>query len=279
MEILQEDNRRKKEKYSWAYAAEEQAKQNRLRLEQSRRQLLIEAGGYVPNDGLLPARKRIEPPTHRLALTLPEDEDQGMKRIEGGRGEQKQIQSSVTTTPQDKGVGTNTSLVVRNTEQAKTDNTTAIIRRAPELDALDITDTQLAIPNALPEGSLDPEHDDQSELVEIVLDPSSHLARALAEVGLPETAIITRQGELVPSREFASGAGEGLGRGEADRRLREAKEKEVMGELKDNREKIVPTWGYKVSHFTFVSTPSRSYSKHCFVYRREMPSCLVQMPM
>ncbi|KAJ9107405.1 hypothetical protein QFC21_000855 [Naganishia friedmannii] len=245
MEILQEDNRRKKEKYSWAYAAEEQAKQNRLRLEQSRRQLLIEAGGYVPNDGLLPVRKRIDPPTHRLALTLPGNEERGTKQVEEGKGEPKAIHPSVETPSQDKGASTNTSLVVSDTNRVNPDDTTALIRRAPELDAPDITHTQLVIPNALPEGSLVPEHDGQNELVEIVLDPSSHLARALAEVGLPETAIVTRQGELVPSREFASGAGEGLGRGEADRRLREAKEKEVMGELKDDREKVVPTWGYK----------------------------------
>lgn len=280
MEILQEENRRKKEKYSWAYAAEEQAKQNRLRLEQSRRQLLIEAGGYVPNDGLLPVRKRIEPPTHRLALTLPENEEKSTNRIEGGKSEKKAIQSAVQTISQDKGGSTNTSLVVSDTENAEIDDTTAIVRRAPELDAPDITNTQLVIPNALPEGPPVPNIDDQNELVEIVLDPSSHLARALAEVGLPETAIVTRKGELVPTREFASGAGEGLGRGEADRRSREAKEKEVMGDLKDDREKLVPTWGYKVRLLTrcaeVLSFLSRAFS---FVFRQGMPLCLARMPM
>ncbi|KAJ9104347.1 hypothetical protein QFC19_003989 [Naganishia cerealis] len=246
MEILQDENRQKKEKYSWAYAAEEQAKQNRLRLEQSRRQLLIEAGGYVPDDGLLPVRKRIEPPTHRLALTLPKIEEQDQKQIEGGKGKQKAIQSDADTGSTDKGDDdTNTSLVVSNTEGATTSDIRSLVRRAPECDVPNIANTQLVIPNALPEGSLPPVRDDQSELVEIVLDPSTHLARALAEAGLPETAIVTRQGELVPSREVASGAGDGLGRGEADRMQREAIEKQVMGELKDDREKLVPTWGYK----------------------------------
>lgn len=246
MDILQEENRVKRERYAWAYAAEEKANQSRLRLEQSRRQLLIQAGGYVPDDGLLPVRKAIEPPTHRLALTLPKEgeneepsEDKGKtKAIEAGPSAKQT--GGTQTQP-------STALIVSGSNESSA-NDMALVRHAPELNAPDVSEMQLAIPNALPSSAISPTNkEDDNGTVEIVLDPSSHLARALAEVGLPETAIVTRQGDLVPSREIASGGGDGVGRrGEVDRLAREAKENEVMGELKDTREIIVPTWGYKV---------------------------------
>mgnify|MGYP002718960778 CR=1 FL=1 len=246
MNILQEENRAKREKYAWAYAAEEKAKQSRLRLEQSRRQLLIKAGGYVPDDGLLPVKKAIEPPNHRLALTLPKEAENECSS--GEKGKKKAIEADPSA-KQNAGIQADSGrdLIIRSPKRASTDDA-ALIRHAPDLNAPDISEMQLVIPNALPSGitaSTDKEEDD--ETLEIVLDPSSHLARALAEVGLPETAIVTRQGDLVPSREIASGSGDAVGkRGEVDRLAREAKESEVMGELKDDREIIVPTWGYKV---------------------------------
>lgn len=246
MDILQEENRVKREKHAWAYAAEEKAKQSRLRLEQSRRQLLIQAGGYVPDDGLLPVKQAIEPPTHRLALTLPKEGENREGAEE--KGKSKAIEAGPSMKPTD-GPQTepSTALVIGKSEGSSAKDK-ALVRRAPELNAPDISEMQLAIPNALPSGVRESTNkEDDNGTVEIVLDPSSHLARALAEVGLPETAIVTRQGDLVPSREIASGGGDGVGRrGEVDRLAREAKENEVMGELKDNREIIVPTWGYKV---------------------------------
>jgi hypothetical protein len=247
MDILQAENRAKREKYAWAYAAEEKAKQSRLRLEQSRRQLLIQAGGYVPDDGLIPVRKAIEPPTHRLALTLPREEE--ITETSDQKGKAKAIEAgpsgkqAVEDRPE---IGT--ALIIGSPKQSSADDV-ALVHHAPDLNAPDISDMQLAIPNALPSGAIPATNEENDNgTVEIMLDPSSHLARALAEVGLPETAIVTRQGDLVPSRDIASSGGDGLGRrGEVDRLAREAKESEVMGELKDSREIIVPTWGYKVS--------------------------------
>jgi protein DGCR14 len=234
MDILQHENRLKREKYAWAYAAETKAKQDRLRLEQSRRQLLIENGGYVPDDGLVVKRKAIEPPTHRLALVAPKEgssDDQGkQKAIEGPETDQVEGTSE-----------TSDALVQRNDT---TQDDRSLVRHAPSLNAPDISETQLAIPNALPV-AMTPANDPTDEgPVEIALDPSSHLARALANAGLPETAIVTRQGDLVPGREIASGSGV---EGDAERKEREEREKRVMGELKDTRETLVPTWGYKVS--------------------------------
>lgn len=262
MDILQEENRVKREKYAWAYVAEEKAKQSRLRLEQSRRQLLIQAGGYVPDDGLIPVKKAIEPPTHRLALTLPKEGEDSEALAE--KGEKKAIEAGPSRTEaKGKQAEASNALTISSPKQSSADNG-FMIRHAPDLNAPDVSEMQLAIPNALPSGAIPATNEeDENGTIEIMLNPASHLARALAEVGLPETAIVTRQGDLVPSREIASGGGDALGRrGEVDRLAREAKENEVMGELKDSREIIVPTWGYKVSTVAFLSAGTTKQPLH-----------------
>lgn len=262
MDILQHENQLKREKYAWAYAAEAKAKEDRLRLEQGRRQLLIENGGYVPDDGLVVQRKAVEAPTHRLALLAPKEgssEDNGQpKAIEGPERDAKDDKTAA-----------NDALMRR--EDAAEDGR-SLIRRAPELNAPDISDTQLAVPNALAiASSATSVNADSNKAVEIPLDPSSHLARALANAGLPETALVTRQGDLVPGREIASGSGAA---GEVERKEREEREKRVMGDLKDERETLVPTWGYKVSRRRGMACLSRS--PHC--RRRGTPSCSAQTP-
>lgn len=234
MDILHHENRLKREKYAWAYAAEARAKGDRLRAEQGRRRLLIEAGGFVPDDGLVTGSKAMAPPTHRLALK-PVEEGSGARAIEVGPAGEREDEKAESSN----------SLVRRDDEAEDR----ALVRRAPGLNVPDISSTQLTIPNALPADPttpIDTDDDGNSTLHEIPLDPASHLARALAQVGLPETAIVTRKGELVPAREVASGSGDGLGRGEADRQEREERERRVMGDEKDMRETLVPTWGYKV---------------------------------
>lgn len=199
---------------------------------------MIEAGGYVPDDGLIRERKAVEPPMPRLAVMPGEggsSEGKGERRaIEAGPGDGEGM------------VNTSDALVKRDTDSSEG----ALVRRAPALNAPDISETQLTIPNALPEDTTTSTDADADKLHEIPLDPGSHLARALAHAGLPETAIVTRQGTLVPQREVASGAGDGLGRGDADRKEREELERRVMGEERDERGTLVPTWGYKVSPST-----------------------------
>jgi protein DGCR14 len=206
---------------------------------------LIDAGGYIPDDGVIRERKTIEPPTHRLAV-MPDkggsSEGKGERRaIEAGPREEEEMVISID------------ALVRRDTDSSEG----ALVRRAPALNAPDISQTQLTIPNALPEETTANTDVDANTLHEIPLDPASHLARALAHAGLPETAIVTRQGTLVPQREVASGAGDGLGRGDADRKEREELERRVMGEERDERGTLVPTWGYKVGPTTSFSARRR----------------------
>jgi hypothetical protein len=57
----------------------------------------------------------------------------------------------------------------------------------------------------------------------------------------------TSTGQIIPVREVASGS-EGLRRGDEIAERREAVERQVMADDKDGREKVVPTWGFKVRH-------------------------------
>lgn len=158
-------------------------------------------------------------------------------------------------------------------------NTVAMIRPAPSLNAPDVSEQQLVIPNALPTAALRPPSP-KDTLTELPLPEDSHLARALNEAGLPETALMNKEGQLVPARMLASGSGDGLGRGELERRRREVIEKAVMAEEKDSRERTVPTWAYRVSRSqVFGPRAYRLIAPWRFWYRRETHSCSDPMPM
>ncbi|ORY31313.1 nuclear protein DGCR14 [Naematelia encephala] len=100
--------------------------------------------------------------------------------------------------------------------------------------------------------------------------PSDHpLNRALASAGLPTTALISLGDRaIVPHREVTSGAGEGRGRGENDRVIRDLTERSVMG----NEEKEVVSlggsgadqWGYKtMNNLMFpADANTKSYPDH-----------------
>jgi protein DGCR14 len=84
--------------------------------------------------------------------------------------------------------------------------------------------------------------------------PEGHpLQRALAEAGLPATALVSAEdGAIVPHREFSSGEGDGRGRGETDRVHRGDIEKQIMGEEESREISLggsgVDQWPYKVGH-------------------------------
>jgi protein DGCR14 len=83
--------------------------------------------------------------------------------------------------------------------------------------------------------------------------PEGHpLQRALAEAGLPSTALISvDDGAIVPHREFTAGEGDGRGRGDADRTRQDQLERSVMGEEESNAISLggsgVDQWSFKVS--------------------------------
>jgi protein DGCR14 len=272
LEILTEDNARRKEKYSWAFEAETKAKENRLQLEQGRRRLLIEHGGYIPtDDGLLrltlgdEAEKTIRenknkelvagPNGKLLLIQAKQDEKENERKSIKG----KEPETSTALTKVDKGKRRATAdeededevlamiLGDSSGDGQPSSSNTALIRAAPQMNAPDISEQQLVIPNALPRAiDLPPDPFPQETLLELPLPGDSHLARALNHAGLPETALINKDGQLVPARDVASGSGNGLGRGFDEKARRELIEKEVMGDEKDERSRAVPTWAYRV---------------------------------
>lgn len=97
-------------------------------------------------------------------------------------------------------------------------------------------------------------------LSEIPLPPKHPLAEALADAGLPPTALISStDGKIVPHHEAASGAltshGGDRGRGDDERKEREMRERQVLGEEKAETLSAagsgVDMWKYKVGPFLF----------------------------
>jgi len=82
--------------------------------------------------------------------------------------------------------------------------------------------------------------------------PEGHpLQRALAEAGLPSTALISvEDGAIVPHREFTAGEGDGRGRGDSDRIRQDQLEKSVLGEEESNAISLggsgADQWPFKV---------------------------------
>jgi hypothetical protein len=237
---------------------------------------LIEHGGYVPTDDGL------------LRLTLGEEAQEVVKKrkkelVQGPDGKVLMIESSSNSLTDDEskektglleeGSGKQALIKVdkgkgraqedvddeeevmalvlsgANDDNARSADSVALIRPAPSLNAPDISDQQLVIPNALPLAQTlqSDSPQDKDALTELPLPADSHLARALNEAGLPETAMMNQDGQLVPARDLANGSGDGLGRGEMERKKRELIEKAVMADEKDSRERTVPTWAYRVS--------------------------------
>lgn len=265
LRLLREENAARRERHQWAYDAEQKHEARRLKIEQARRRRLIEAGGHVAeDDGLMGAgKKRVMPPRHPLAIeasadggALSDDAQDDRATLAIGNG-----------TPRDDGAsrdeqrgGDRLQAAAETMEQGHSLQVATRSEASKEHQLTKIDASVTTIANALPRAPLATAADDEDDnraLVEFALRPDSHLALALAEAGLPSTAFAARldaessttsgQVVVVPAREVASGAGDGLGRGEEERQRREMIEAEVWADQKETREAIVPDWKFKVS--------------------------------
>lgn len=238
---------------------------------------MIEHGGYVPtDDGLLrltlgeeakeAVKKRkkelVQGPDGKVLMiesSSNSSADDGLKKEKPGLLEEGSDKQALIKVDKGKGRAQEDAndehevmaLVLSgdNDDTPRSADSVALIRPAPSLNAPDISDQQLVIPNALPSAQIlqNEPAKDKDALTELPLPADSHLARALNEAGLPETAMMNQDGQLVPARDLANGSGDGLGRGELERKKRELIEKAVMADEKDSRERTVPTWAYRVS--------------------------------
>ncbi|WWC92434.1 uncharacterized protein L201_007392 [Kwoniella dendrophila CBS 6074] len=103
----------------------------------------------------------------------------------------------------------------------------------------------------------------QSKLAEITLPPKHPLTQALSEAGLPGTALIsTEDGQIVPHREGASGGYDGRGRGDEEKALRLKAENAVMGDGESNSISLAGSgadqWGYKTRNNLMFPADSNS---------------------
>lgn len=243
-----------------------------MRLEQDRRRLLIEHGGYVPtDDGLL----RI---TTGKEAEAREQTRQQRRLIQEADGKVLMIDSKPTNVPEykeaeaEETASSSKQLTIKGKAKAiqaqseplqqklaltivdhthEHSNGPSLVRTAPALDAPDITSQQLVIPNALPQAALEtPSSNTQSrpgELLELNLPKDTPLARALKQAGLPETALVDQKGQVVFAKDMIAAGVTGGTEQEARIKMRAQIEAEVMGSQDDTREKVVPMWAYKVS--------------------------------
>ncbi len=237
LEILHEENRARRERFSWAFEAENIARDGRLRLEQVRRKGLIEAGGHEIEDGLMPI-KVIENGPRTLAIKGVAARD-GREQVTLAIDDGAKVDKGKSRAMEDD--DENSSPPTEDSRAIVTTSSQALVQATSH----DYTSSQLVIANTLPTAPPPRPPSPTSDIHEVPLSPSLPLARALNEAGLPETAMTTSSGQIIPVREVASGS-EGFRRGKEVAERREEVERQVMADEKDEREKVVPTWGYKV---------------------------------
>ncbi|ADV25421.1 Conserved hypothetical protein [Cryptococcus gattii WM276] len=198
VQILDEENRRRREeKFGWAFEAERKAEARRIEGEVKRKMIL---------DTATSGRWRVDANGRRLIGGLAEG---GRDRADGEAWGLKMIQPKPETEEPD---------AIHPTSPT---SSTALVK--PSSTALVKLSTD----------------DDAPPLTEIPLPPKHPLAEALADAGLPPTALISStDGKIVPHHEAASGAlivsaphGD-RGRGDDERKEREKRERQVLGEEK-----------------------------------------------
>ncbi|WVF67752.1 hypothetical protein IAT40_002511 [Kwoniella sp. CBS 6097] len=231
--VDQENARRREERWGWAWEAEEKAKQRRLEGEEKRKMIL---------DAATSGNWRVNREGRRLIGGLAEggsDKADGeawkkVRLIEGLGGADGGHQKGDTSDDKETEEGAG-ALVTHSSSSAS---------------------------NALIKVS-DSASGPSSNLAEIALPLKHPLTQALAEAGLPGTALIsTQDGQIVPYREGAAGASDGRGRGTEEKHERERLERAAMGD--EERETVslggsgADQWGYKTRNNLMFPADSNS---------------------
>ncbi|OWZ76745.1 protein DGCR14 [Cryptococcus neoformans Bt85] len=216
--ILDEENRRRREeKFGWAFEAEKKAEARRIEGEVRRRMILDRAKS---------GGWRVDGDGRRLIGGLAEG---GRDRAEGEAW--RDVKAIEHVAEGEAGVDSETSTaLIPSSSALHPASSTALIRRSSS---------------------------PPPPLSEIPLPPKHPLAEALADAGLPPTALISStDGKIVPHLETASGAltvsaseAGDRGRGDEERKEREKREREVLGEEKGETLSAagsgVDMWKYK----------------------------------
>ncbi|WVR08711.1 hypothetical protein IAU60_005769 [Kwoniella sp. DSM 27419] len=212
-----ENQRRREERWGWAWEAERKANQRRIEGEEKRKLILAAA---TSGDWRVNAEGR------RLIGGLAEG---GSDRSEGEAWKEVKLIEGATAA---------NSTIEANPESNSAEGNNAMVPHASSStgSALVLRDDGL--------------HQPVPDLAEISLPPKHPLTQALTEAGLPGTALIsTKDGQIVPHRESASGASDGRGRGDDEKASRGRVERATMGD--EEREALslggsgADQWGYK----------------------------------
>ncbi|WVO16934.1 hypothetical protein L204_104620 [Cryptococcus depauperatus] len=215
-QIIDEENRRKRdEKYGWAFEAEKQAEERRIEGEMKRKMILEAAtsGNLLVNaEGM------------RLVGGL----------AEGGKDQQE-------------GEAWKAPKLLESAPQSSSQIQGNLLQNQKDPISKDVVIHSSAKSTAIVKAS---QFQDRERLNEIPLPPKHPLAEALADAGLPNTALISLEdGRIVPQREAASGTGDGRGRGQDEQKERDQKEREIMGEERGEVLSLsgsgVDLWQYK----------------------------------
>ena len=224
--VAQENKQRKEDRWGWAWEAQAKAEQRKIEWEDKRKAVLDAATGgnwKVDGDG------------RRMIGGLAQGgNDAAEGKAWSGQGSRLMLTAAQASDAE--------GIAQPGTAESSDG---ALVRHASSM-----TSTALVRANNIGSTSKDKE-----TLDEVVLPEHHPLGRALAEAGLPTTALVSKEdGVLVPMRETASGYGEGRGRGRDELDRRKAAEKAVMGDEEKSHLALggsgAEGWGFKVCpHF------------------------------
>lgn len=246
VQIVNEDNqKRREERWGWAWEAERNAEQRRIEGEDRRKMIL---------DVATSGQWRVDANGRRLIGGLAEG---GRDRAPGEawKDERKLIAGPASDTTQaEAGPSSRPQGLIENATSALVPHASSTALSSALVLAKDAKIT----PDKVVEQALPDEHP---------------LNRALVAAGLPGTALVSvDDGQIVPHRDVAGGTEDDRGRGQEDREKRDIIERAVLGDERPDYLSLAGSggdhWGYKVSS-NQVAIASKVFS--LFVKDPEQP--------
>lgn len=225
VQIVKEDNqRRREERWGWAWEAERKAEQRKLEGEERRKMIL---------DAATSGQWRVDANGRRLIGGLAEG---GSDRAEGEawKEERRLIAGPLMHE------GGLLSPSLSNEQQSLVENaSSALIPHASSSGSTNTSALIVAKDAKIP----------ADKVVEQALPDEHPLNKALVAAGLPGTALVSiEDGQIVPHRDVSGGEGEGRGRGQEEREKRDMIERAVLG---DERPDYLSLAGSGGDHWTF----------------------------
>ena len=236
--VAQENKQKKEERWGWAWAAQAKAEQRKIEWEEKRKEIL---------DTAISGNWRVDANGRRMIGGLAQggsEEGEGRAWV----GDKPRLMLAAAEANRS---GNSADAGETVGGEGETGNSGTLVKHASST-------TSSALVKTSGTGASSSKADET--LDEVVLPEHHPLGRALAEAGLPTTALVSKEdGVLVPMRETTSGYGDGRGRGQEEADRRKAMEKAVMGNEERSHLALggsgAEGWGFKVSLF-----PQRAFS-------------------